>query len=297
MPTTLLEYFKDYLPVFAKNTKGAVEITGENVFQKGNPELKKLIDSVIEKVMLPSSEFRHKENLEKFFDAVNAGKKGIILAEHYSNFDYPMLIYLMSKTGEKGAALAERCVGVAGLKLGEDNKYIASFTEGYDRLFIYPSRYIKAIENPDVREIEIKRSKQINIASMRVLEKLKKEGRVVVVYPAGTRYRPGQPETKRGVKEIDSYIKMSDIMLLVSVNGNCLTISETGNMGDDLVCEDRMILDASAVIDCTEFRESIKADNIGLEGLEKKQAVVDRVMEILEEMHEENEKDRLNPGR
>ncbi len=293
MPATLLEYFKNYLPIFAEKTKGAVEITGKNVLQKGNPELNRLLDSIIDTLLLPSSEFRHAENLEKFLEAVNSGKKGIILAEHYSNFDYPILLNLMRKTGEKGKMLADKCIAIAGLKLGEDNRYIAACTEGYDRLFIYPSRSIRAIKDDEEREIQIKRSKQINLASMRALEKVKKEGRVVVVYPAGTRYRPGKPETKRGVKEIDSYIKTSDVMLLVSVNGNCLRVSESGNMAEDVVCEDRIILDAGPVIDCSQFRESVKTTHAELEGAEKKQAVVDLIMEILEKMHEENEKGRL----
>ena len=293
MPTTLLEYFKDYLPLFEKAAKGAVEITGENVLQHGNPEFNKIMNSIIDKLLLQGSEFRHSENLEKFLDAVNSGKKGIILAEHYSNFDYPILLNLMHKTGEKGAALAKKCIAIAGLKLGEYNNHIASCSEGYDRIFIYPSRSIKSITDPVERAVQIKRSKQINLASMRALEKVKKEGRVVVVYPAGTRYRPGRPETKRGVKEIDSYIKMSDIMLLVSVNGNCLKISESGNMTEDIICTDKIILDASEVIDCAEFREEVKSRHAGIEGIEKKQAVVDRVMEILEKMHELNEKGRL----
>lgn len=293
MSVPLLEYFKEYLPILKRNTKGSVEITGENVLQLGNPELKKFINSIIDKILLPTSEFRHVENLEKFLDAVNSGKKGIILAEHYSNFDYPILLNLMQKTGKKGAELSEKCVAVAGLKLGEDNPYIASCTEGYDRIFIYPSRSISSIVDSEAREAELKRSKQINLASMRALEKVKQEGRVVVVYPAGTRYRPGKPETKRGVKEIDSYIKMSDIMLLVSVNGNCLRISDSGNMAEDLVCNDRIILDASEVIDCAEFRNTVKSEYATLEGSEKKQAVVDRIMAILEKMHEENEQGRL----
>ncbi|UTC67523.1 MULTISPECIES: 1-acyl-sn-glycerol-3-phosphate acyltransferase [unclassified Treponema] len=294
MQQTLMEYIKDYLPEIAKHTMDNQEVTPENVLQKGNPALSKILDRIVDELTLENSEFRHPEHLEEFLDEVNKGKKGIILAEHYSNLDYPAFMHLMKKTGPKGTELAEKCIAMAGLKLGEDNPYVAAFAGGYDRIYIYPSRSIQSIKDQKVLDEELKRSKAINLASMRALEKAKEEGRVVMVYPAGTRYRPGRPETKKGVKEIDSYIKMSDIMLLVSANGNCLRISDSGDMTEDTVWKDRLIFDASPVISCEEFREKVKAEHEGLTGIDKKQAVVDRVMAELEKMHEANEIGRLN---
>ena len=61
---------------------------------------------------------------------------------------------------------------------------------------------------------------------MRALDRVRKEGQAVLVFPSGTRYRPGKPETKKGVREIDSYIRLSDVMMLVSINGNCLRFSD-----------------------------------------------------------------------
>ena len=122
---------------------------------------------------------------------------------------------------------------------------------------------------------------------MRTLEEVRKEGKAVIVYPAGTRYRPGKPETKRGVREIDSYIRTSDVMMLVSINGNCLRISDDpANMLGDIVCQDKVVIEVSPVIDCNEFRE--RAKQRCHEGDDKKQAVVDLVMEELEIMHNRN---------
>jgi glycerol-3-phosphate O-acyltransferase len=88
---------------------------------------------------------------------------------------------------------------------------------------------------------------------------VRKEGNAVLVFPSGTRYRPGKPETKRGVREIDSYIRLSDVMLLVSINGNCLRFSDdpADMLGD--ICEpDRIVMTASPVIDCVAFREEAR---------------------------------------
>lgn len=294
MQQTLMEYVREKLPEITKHKGANHEVTPENVFQKGNPALSKILDKMVDDLALESSEFRHPEHLEEFLNEVKTGKKGIILAEHYSNMDYPAFMHLMKKTGPKGTELAEKCIAMAGLKLGEDNPYVAAFAGSYDRIYIYPSRYIKSIKDPEVLAEELKRSKMINLASMRALEKAKEEGRVILVYPAGTRYRPGNPETKKGVKEIDSYIKMSDIMLLISANGNCLRISDSGDMTEDTVHKDRLIFDASPVINCEEYRERVKAEHTELTGIDKKQAVVDQVMADLEKMHEANEIGRLD---
>ncbi len=293
MKTNIKEYFKDLNFDITSKISHQSEVTENTVHQLGNTDLRNLLDKILDQIVLDSSEFRGKENIEEFLNAVNSGKKGIILAEHYSNFDYPILLNLMKKSGNAGAELEKKCIAIAGLKLNESDPYVAVCAAGYERIYIYPSRTLKSITDPEEQMKQLKRSKLINLASMRALEKAKKDGKVVVVYPAGTRYRPGKPETKRGVKEIASYIKMSDVMLLVSVNGNCLRIAESENMQEDEICQDRMILEASPVINCAEFRSEVNEKNKDLDNKAKKQAVVDRVMEILDEMHEKNEVGRL----
>ena len=82
-------------------------------------------------------------------------------------------------------------------------------------------------------------------------------------------------------------------MLLVSINGSCLRFSDDpADMLGDVLCRDRVIMTASPVIECAAFREeALKWAGDGVE--DKKQAVVDYVMNRLEAMHEENEKGRL----
>jgi len=44
----------------------------------------------------------------------------------------------------------------------------------------------------------VKKARAINIASMRAMDKLRSSGHPILVFPSGTRYRPGKPETKMG---------------------------------------------------------------------------------------------------
>ena len=280
----LKNMLEELKPLFEQYASRDNVVTEENVHKQENPHIRAIMESTVQKLLLEGSKVYPEAHAAEFLAALKAGKKGIILSEHYSNLDLPIFLYLMEQIGSIGKELAHRSIAMAGMKLTEENPLIAALTEGYERIVIYPSRTLAGITDPVQLEEEKKRSRTINIASMRTLEEVRKEGKAVIVYPAGTRYRPGKPETKRGVREIDSYIRTSDVMMLVSINGNCLRISDDpANMLGDIVCQDKVVIEVSPVIDCNEFRE--RAKQRCHEGDDKKQAVVDLVMEELEIMH------------
>ena len=283
----LKNMLEELRPLFEQYASKDNVITEENVHKLENTQIRTILESAVQKLLLEGSKLYPEKHIVEFLQAIKAGKKGIILSEHYSNLDLPIFLYLMEQTGAAGEELAHRSIAMAGMKLTEEDPLIAALTEGYERIVIYPSRTLAGITDPVQLEEEKKRSRSINIASMRTLEEVRKEGKAVIVYPAGTRYRPGKPETKRGVREIDSYIRTSDVMMLVSINGNCLRISDDpSNMLGDIVCQDKVVIELSPVIDCSEFRE--RAKQRCREGDDKKQAVVDLVMEELEIMHNRN---------
>jgi hypothetical protein len=292
-PNSLSVRYRHLFPELKRLSRAENVITEENVFQPANVEIRKIMDHMCGENMRKDSEFRNTQNAKEFLAKIKEGKRGIILMEHYSNFDLPGIMYLLDHADPECHELAQRIVAIAGMKLNEENPYVAAFAEAYTRIIIYPSRSLSAITDPEQFKSEEHRSRVINLASMRALDKTRKEGNAVLVFPSGTRYRPGKPETKRGVREIDSYIRLSDVMMLVSINGNCLRFSEDPkDMMGDVTFEDRIIMTASPVYDCTAFREEAKT--WGGENVEdKKQLVVDYVMHRLNEMHDENEKGRL----
>ncbi len=293
-PDSLAVRYRHLFPELQRLTRAENVITEANVFQPANEEIRKIMDGMCRDNLRPDSEFRNLGAVRDFLSAIRGGKRGIILMEHYSNFDLPGVMYLLSHSGPDGKDLADHIVAIAGMKLNEDNPVVSAFAEAYTRIIIYPSRSLAAITDPETLKREEQRSRVINLASMRALDRVRKEGNAVLVFPSGTRYRPGRPETKRGVREIDSYIRLSDVMLLVSINGNCLRFSDDPHdMLGDVLCTDRVIMCASPVIDCVAFRE--EARTWAGEGVEdKKQLVVDYVMHRLELMHEENEVGRLS---
>jgi len=73
---------------------------------------------------------------------------------------------------------------------------------------------------------------------------------------------------------------------MVAVNGQVLRIQK-GDMAEDVVYKDVVQFTVDPVVSCAEFREAerAKAEKAGIE--DKKQAVVDAIMERLMAMHQE----------
>ncbi len=270
------------------HTVGKMTVSTDEVFQEGNKNVLPFIDSMISENIAPGSGIRSFANIERLAALSRDGAKCLLLVEHYSNFDLPVLSYLLRKAGPEGERIANSIVAIAGIKLSESNPVVAGFSEAYSRLVIYPSRAIDEINakitDPVKRAAETLKANAINLASMKELARLRKDGKLILVFPAGTRFRPWDPGSRRGVREIDSYIRSFDYMSLVSINGNILCLNPGGEMLEDLICHDRVIIDISEPKKCDEFRSRIKESTP--EGEDRKQAAVDAVMAQLEAMHE-----------
>jgi len=285
----------------AKISKAAAKIDSENIYEEANLEMRKFAEPVISDNILPGSGLGNIENFKAFYDAVvKEGKSGVIMMEHFSNVDLPAIIYFLEHYGEDWTAdLANRIVAIAGMKLNESGLGVRVFAECFSRVIVYPTRSIVAMQekgtySDEEIEAEAQRAKKINFAAMRQMDQCKRRGQVILVFPSGTRYRPGVPETKRGLREIDSYLRLFDVMLLVANNGNILRIG-TENPNDmlaDIVEPDVLRMTAGPVINCKEFRNKT-LENVPADCEDPKQFTVDSVMKAMEEMHDEVEKTRL----
>lgn len=296
MALSIREKYADMFKALASRSVAAAKIDETNVYQKENPETRKFMDKLVEDNMAPGSRLEGKENFRAFLDAVKSGKHGLILMEHYSNTDLPALCYLLEHDlGEEGKDLSKRIVAIAGMKLNEANPLVRAFAESFTRVVIYPTRSLtkaeESAQSEQERIEEEKRARTINLAAMRAMDKCKRDGEVILVFPSGTRYRPGHPETKRGLREIDSYLRMFDVMILVTINGSALTIdmNNPDDMLADLVAPDVQIFSSSYVIDCKQFRKDY-LETLPADEPDPKQKVIDHVMDIMEVQHDEIEK-------
>ncbi len=293
MASSIREKYGDFFKQLANASVAAAKIDETNVYQPANPVTRQIMDKLVAENMKEGSRLEGKENFKAFYNAVvNEGKKGLILMEHYSNADLPALMWLLEHDlGETGKDLAKRIVAIAGMKLNEENPMVRALAESFTRVVIYPTRSLSKAEanaqSEEEAKAEEKKARTINLAAMRAMDECKRRGEVILVFPAGTRYRPGHPETKRGLKEIDSYLRMFDVMILVTINGSCMTIdmNNPDDMLADLIEPAVQIFTASDVIECKEYRKNYLA-SLPEDCPDTKQAMIDHVMARFDEQHE-----------
>lgn len=296
MSYTLKEKFGDLFAEMVAHSKAAAKIDETKVYEEANPEMRKYMFKLLDDTFSADSGLGNLENFKDFYEkVVKQGKSGLILMEHYTNLDLPAIIYLLQKVGEPWADdFASRIVAVAGMKLNEASAGVRAFTEGFTRVVIYPTRSLNAVEAKGISQEELKaeeqKARKINFAAMRAMDACKKRGQMILVFPSGTRYRPGKPETKRGLREIDSYLRLFDYMLLVGINGNCLRINPDNpdDMLEDILEPGKVTLTAHPVLDCKKFREDVLSSLPANES-DPKQKTVDQVMQILDEIHNQVE--------
>jgi glycerol-3-phosphate O-acyltransferase len=288
MIDTLATAFRDQIKTAVSISKVATVITEQNVFQEGDANILPLLDEMVGSLLLPGSRLAGLENLEELLAKAESGKSCLLLLEHYSNMDLSIFSLMARKAGGRGKDISDAVIAIAGMKLNEDNPIVAAFAGAYTRIVIYPSRSLHGMD-PEKKRIELARSGAINRAALKAVDKQKVKGKLILVFPAGTRYRPWDPETKKGVREIDSYIRSFDYMCFVALNGEILHVQKT-DMLNDAVSKDVILVTAGPVVPCAEFRENAK--NTAAAGTDKKRTVADAIMAELEKIHLAAEEER-----
>lgn len=279
--------YKDTIEHLLINSRKQHVVTKDNVYQEGNKKNRDLVNEILQTLMLPGSGLKGHDNIVDLYEKAKAGHSCIILMEHYTNFDLPNLHYLLEQSDDPGTEISDAIIPIAGFKLNEEDPVVSAFTEAYTRIVIYPSRTIKSITDETELKKETQRSTQINRAALNKIQEVKKKGKIILVFPAGTRYRPWVPNSKKGVKEIDGYLRLFDYMVFIGMNGNILEPNEGDNMIMDVPDRDVVLLTVSPVQTCKEFRE--KHRKTAPEGADPKQHVVDQVMKELEDIHNSSE--------
>ena len=243
--------FREVTEQMLRNSREQQEIDSDHVYQPANVRNRVLVDRIIERLVLPGSYVAGLEHLQQLFRLSQAGKSCLLLCEHYSNFDIPVLFYLIERQLNANA-LTESVIAMAATKLNEESRFVLAFTEAYTRIVIYPARMLQALEGTDRYDAERARSQMINRAALREMIRRKHSGHIILLFPSGTRYRPGNPDSKRILLEVDSYIKGFDHVVFVGIAGNTLEVSTT--MDKDVPRLDVLVYQCGPVCTSSDFR-------------------------------------------
>jgi len=280
------EQFRKITDQLMANSRERQAVDRDSVYQPANAANRALVDLIISQLVLPGSTIDGFDHLQELYERSQKGESCLILMEHYSNFDIPCLFYLADTiSGRK--SLTESVVAMAGTKLNEESRFVLAFTEAYTRIVIYPARLLAALEGTDQYETERARSRVINRSALREMIRMKYSGHMVLLFPAGTRYRPGRPETKQPLLEVDSYIKGFDHLVFIGIAGNTLEV-DPDNMEKDTPKTDVMVYAVSEVTAAAAFRQSAR-EQAPEGGEDAKRAVTAAVASRFDDMHQRAE--------
>ena len=270
---------KDYAPPKERR------VTPERVYQPAVPAAREELEAFVLRLFRPGSGVEGLEHLEHCLAELERGRRIVFLPEHRGNLDVPSFNALVRGAGSAYEPILERLIYIAGRKLNESSDFINMFAEKYSRLVIVPRREFPpepAGSNEDERaayEAFEKEARGINRAAFRAMEKLKREGRIFVLFPTGGRIKPD--EHNQPVRETTSYLRTFDTAYLISMDGNLLPPLE--RMEDERPIQARVLFRIGAPLDCSAFLEAGKAafEAAGEPGGDFDQRVADRIMAML----------------
>ncbi len=280
---SIRENYGDIARKMVENSRQPHRVDETAIYQESNRENRKLIDGILEELLIEGSALYHFEHLQQLYEYATQGYSGLILMEHYSNFDVPCLYYFLERQGESGRTIAESVVSVAAMKLNEESRFVLAFTESYSRIVIYPQRSLDKLEDPE----EERRARAFNHRAVREMVRCKNEGKLILMFPTGTRYRPNEPDTKRVLSSVDSYMKSFDYVVFVGIAGNALLVNPSGEMSEDFPNRDVVTFSVSPPLDSRAFRTRCRAE--APPGSDPKRAVADSVQAEFARMHLEAE--------
>lgn len=259
----LIQRYADSMP--------AGELTVENLLAEANEEsrsiIRPLLFEMLEDLVVDPVLFG-RENIPFLLGLLHSKRKVLILANHQSNFDVPLIEYIFNKNGFGYEDFLEQVVFIAGRKLSEQSKFVNAFASLYNRLQIVP------------KGDSSKEAMAINKASQKRMRELVKE-RIILLFPTGTRSREDQPETYWPLKETFNYLKQFDYVSLLSIKGSVLVPKSGSRMAYDAVKRTKVEMKLSfpmateSILDLTDF---LSPD------LDRKQFIMDLLMKHIYSM-------------
>jgi glycerol-3-phosphate O-acyltransferase len=232
-------------------------ITPKNVFQEGIRYNYNIFMELVDRLMLPGSHVKGAKYLINTLSLIKKKKSILFLMKHVGNFDVPCLYSLLSKEGEQYQQILDRLVFIAGRKLNEDSIIVKTFSEIFSRLVIVPNREIpiqtdhETPEQKSYRETIENEATPINRAAFRKMINLRKEGRIIVLFPMGGRPKPWLKE--KGVKETTSYMRLFDYVQFIKMEGNLLPVGR--EMTEESPQRDKIVFTISDAVLAKDYLE------------------------------------------
>ena len=234
------------------STPAADNLTPETVVRWGHQN-RHLIAGLCRRLLLPGSKIVGLSNFRELVRHAQDDKACLLCLNHRSNLDVPTLDALLADHGEAG--LFDSLIWITGRTLEEDTDVTRMLVQCFNRLIVTPHRWFHSGRT----EAEVHEAKTINVAAERALSRLRHEGWVCALFPAGTRVRPDDESTKQAIAETDSYLRMFDYLLLCNIDGCTLPVSRSQDFTHEVPKLDRVIFSFGSVQPTDQWRAEMAA--------------------------------------
>ncbi len=254
-----------------------------SVLQFANLENRKIVEGIIDKLILKGSGIHPIERLHTLYDLAKQGKSVLFFSEHYSNFDIPVIFYLIQKLSPYGKDITDKIIALATRRLNEHSVIVRAFAECYNRITVYAARDVVQL-NKEEAAAEHKYAQELNKSALSHVAHLKENGYIIFIFPAGTRYRPGKPETKVPIPQVVSFIKRFDYLMFAGIDGLLLKVDPEGNMASEESNEDVVSISLGEVMECKKFcNDAIAA----YPDMDSKESILKFVTKNLDNLHQQ----------
>ncbi len=275
-----------------KNIRNSRELKDMDVHQPCNPANRDLVYDIVEDYIRQSSTIIDVHHLEELCRLAQQGHSCIVMSEHYSNFDTIGLYYIVRKRFPHLLECFDNFVFLAAAKLNVESKIVLAFSEAMNRLVIYPARE----KNTGIYDEEEARTlEQINKKSFLMMQEMKKKGKIIFMFPSGTRYREYKPESKRILEQTAGFLKRFEYMCLIGISGNVLRVqADDEKMANDLLVQDTLVYQIKKPQLCKDFLGSVQDDlgELAEDAANIKKGVSQKIEEELSLLHKKAESAR-----
>lgn len=202
-------------------------------FHSANTEIRPMLRSICSSLQLPGSGAAGLEHLSELADKAQRGEPGLVLSWHASNMDVPHLETLLHQAGRQD--LFDRLLFIAGRKLHEESHISQALASAFQRLNVSPPSFLRSLTPQTPPWFE---AQAMNRRAFREARKRMKQGDLLFLFPTGTRYREGRPETAEALPQVAGYLRMAKNVVFLKIHGNTLIPQDKKAMHKDPVRHD-----------------------------------------------------------
>ena len=287
---SVTEGSKQCIPFIVKllqNSKYSQDILDIDTWQPANLANLELVFSIVGPLIHNNSAIINAHHFTEIQHILDQGKSCIIMPEHYSNFDLPGLFYLIQAQHQELIPVSKKIISLSAAKLNAESKAVLAFSEGFNRIMIYPAR--AKHDESELNAEELAEQKKLEIINQRAIKsmlKAKDGGKIILMFPSGTRYRPEKPESRQALEQAVSFLKRFDYVCFIGIAGNTLVVNPNNNMEEDLLHKDSMVYWIDKPIASKDFMDQVEGGRLNKKGVAK------HITEHLYSLHQKAEAER-----